>query len=331
MARIPLTSVLPLLVFLLADVPRKLLNPDSIFTFPILFVLDAILSTIYKIHGPQSIEPTNRKLIAGPDAADIAVSALGDTECLKDTPLEIFLGLEDNNNDNNNNDNNNSTPSTHPFTNTIANNSNSSSPTLSPLSFTSSSPFSTTISKNFITDEPESMDCRAPWDDTPVANTVEGCQDNLCPLPDFSSFSPTPTHSRSTPVSLGNRRRQRQLPPLEPLELDFFGPLSPPSLSPSMSVCSSISSASIDSVIPILARRRPSRVEHVVRLIEKGELKASASTPTTSTTSGVRPRGQSVSSLDSSTRPKPIRNRTFGFKPIKGVWEKRIQDTASIK
>ncbi|KAI9029570.1 hypothetical protein CLU79DRAFT_716222 [Phycomyces nitens] len=294
MAHIPLTSVLPLLVFLLADVPRKLLNPNSIFTFPILFVLDAILSTIYRIHGRQSIEPPSRKLIAGP--VDLETPAVVETISLDGPPI----------------------PPTNPITNTT-----SSSPTLSP-SFCNS--FSATLDQGF-TEEPESIDCRAPWDNTPVANTVQGCQDNLCPLPVFSSFSPTPTHSKSTPVvSLGSRRRQQQLPSLEPLQLDFFGPLSPPSLSPSMSVCSSISSASVDSPIPVVPRRRLSRVEHVVRLIETAELKASASTPTTS----LRQRGQSISSFDS-PRPKPIRNRTFGFKPIKGAWEKRIQDTASIK
>ncbi|KAG0192852.1 hypothetical protein DFQ28_007462 [Apophysomyces sp. BC1034] len=132
----------------------------------------------------------------------------------------------------------------------------------------------------------------------------------------FFRRAPTPTASISTPIM--GRRRAHPLP--ERLDCSFSNMPFTPVLSPSLSVCSSTSGSSVSTELETLARRRHSRVEDMVRQFE---------------TVPLGPRRRYSIACDANPlmqSPKPnIRNRTFGFQPVVGTWEKRIADARNAK
>ncbi|KAI9269167.1 hypothetical protein BDA99DRAFT_503709, partial [Phascolomyces articulosus] len=142
-----------------------------------------------------------------------------------------------------------------------------------------------------------------------------GEMDALPPLPQQHSissssitFSPRPTLSFSTPL-----RRHT---------IDEWMPSTPPPvLSPSLSTTSSTTSSTMDNDLLRLRLRRSSHVEEMVKQFDRPGMK--------------KPHHRRYSiggTIDEKVNKKSyhgtrpyIRNRTFGFKPIIGVWEKRIE------
>ncbi|KAF7728655.1 hypothetical protein EC973_005692 [Apophysomyces ossiformis] len=143
--------------------------------------------------------------------------------------------------------------------------------------------------------------------------------DTLVCEPDlFFRRMPTPTASVSTPIM--GRRRAHPLP--DRLDFSFTNMPLTPILSPSLSVCSSTSGSSVSTELETLARRRHSRVEDMVRQFE-----------TVSSSTGPQRRYSiSCDARPLAQSPKPnIRNRTFGFQPVVGTWEKRIADARKLE
>lgn len=122
---------------------------------------------------------------------------------------------------------------------------------------------------------------------------------------------PTPIMSFSTPVQQQHRRYYFR---------DEPSPMSPPALSPSLSV-SSIGSASAYE-LDLVRLRRSSRVEEMIRQFDSGTSMQHHHHHQRRNSVGCGP----TASVSSS---KPyIKSRTFGFKPIISVWENRIAETA---
>ncbi|KAI7879016.1 hypothetical protein K492DRAFT_208573 [Lichtheimia hyalospora FSU 10163] len=125
---------------------------------------------------------------------------------------------------------------------------------------------------------------------------------------------PTPIMSFSTPVQQQHRRYYFR---------DEPSPMSPPALSPSLSVSSIGSTSAYE--YDLVRLRRSSRVEEMIRQFDHGN-NSNHPSPTMH-----HQRRNSVgcgpTTSISSSRPY-IKSRTFGFKPIVGVWEKRIAETA---
>lgn len=129
---------------------------------------------------------------------------------------------------------------------------------------------------------------------------------------------PTPIMSFSTPVHQHHPRRY--------YFRDEPSPISPPALSPSLSVSSIGSTSAYE--YDLVRLRRSSRVEEMIRQFDGGCSSSQPSSPMQHqrrNSVGCGP--TATSSLSSSTRPL-IKSRTFGFKPIVGVWEQRIAETA---
>lgn len=118
---------------------------------------------------------------------------------------------------------------------------------------------------------------------------------------------PTPIMSFSTPVQQHHRRYYFR---------DEPSPISPPALSPSLSVSSIGSTSAYE--YDLIRLRRSSRVEEMIRQFDPPMQQQQ------------HQRRNSVGcGPTASTSTKPfIKSRTFGFKPIVGVWEKRIAETA---
>lgn len=123
---------------------------------------------------------------------------------------------------------------------------------------------------------------------------------------------PTPIKSLSTPV----RRHLRSRSTSSSWEDDL------PALSPSLSMCSSASANSNANVDMDLVRlRRSSRVEEMIRQFDHSQPQQPNHRRYSVDNSEAR-----ASTMTSSSRKAYIRNRTFGFKPIIGVWEQRIAE-----
>lgn len=122
---------------------------------------------------------------------------------------------------------------------------------------------------------------------------------------------PTPIMSFSTPVQQHHRRYYFR---------DEPSPISPPALSPSLSVSSIGSTSAYE--YDLVRLRRSSRVEEMIRQFDPPMQQQQQHQRRNSVGCG-----PTASSVSTSTRPF-IKSRTFGFKPIVGVWEKRIAETA---
>ncbi|KAI9493327.1 hypothetical protein BDB00DRAFT_375904 [Zychaea mexicana] len=150
----------------------------------------------------------------------------------------------------------------------------------------------------------------------------------LPPLPSIGApschFSPRPTLSFSTP--LRRHTVDEWMMPQAPNT-------PPPILSPSLSMSSA---GSFDYDLVSL-RRRPSRVEEMVKQFDRPHPNKNKSNKggggssnkyrrysIGGTNMADEKRHHQASSPSGRTKPY-IRNRTFGFKPIIGVWEKRIE------
>ncbi|KAG2225992.1 hypothetical protein INT45_002458 [Circinella minor] len=139
--------------------------------------------------------------------------------------------------------------------------------------------------------------------------------DVLPPLPQTSlssiNFSPHPTLSFSTP----SRRHT----------IDEWMPSTPPPiLSPSLSTTSSTTSSvtQMDHDLLRLRLRRSSRVEEMVKQFDRPRNKHHRRYSIGTTDEKMNKKS---SYHERTTKPAIIRKRTFGFKPIIGVWEKRIE------
>ncbi|KAI7860278.1 hypothetical protein BDC45DRAFT_494053 [Circinella umbellata] len=139
--------------------------------------------------------------------------------------------------------------------------------------------------------------------------------DVLPPLPQTSlssiNFSPHPTLSFSTP----SRRHT----------IDEWMPSTPPPiLSPSLSTTSSTTSSvtQMDCDLLRLRLRRSSRVEEMVKQFDRPRNKHHRRYSIGTTDEKMNKKS---SYHERTTKPAIIRKRTFGFKPIIGVWEKRIE------
>ena len=139
--------------------------------------------------------------------------------------------------------------------------------------------------------------------------------DALPPLPQTSlpsvSFSPRPTLSFSTPL-----RRHT---------IDEWMPSTPPPiLSPSLSTTSSTTSSvtQMDHDLLRLRLRRSSHVEEMVKQFDRPRNRHHRRYSIGTTDEKMNKKS---SYHETTTKPAIIRKRTFGFKPIIGVWEKRIE------
>ncbi|ORZ01512.1 hypothetical protein BCR43DRAFT_522345 [Syncephalastrum racemosum] len=142
-------------------------------------------------------------------------------------------------------------------------------------------------------------------------------EDSIDELTEFAIFRgrrgrPAPIKSLSTPVRRHNRSRSTS----SSWEDDL------PALSPSLSMCSSASAHSTGHVDMDLVRlRRSSRVEEMIRQFDNQQPRHPNHRRYSVDNSEAH-----ASAMTSSSRKAYIRNRTFGFKPIIGVWEQRIAE-----
>lgn len=119
---------------------------------------------------------------------------------------------------------------------------------------------------------------------------------------------PTPIMSFSTPVQQQHRRYYFR---------DEPSPMSPPALSPSLSVSSIGSTSAYE--LDLVRLRRSSRVEEMIRQFDSGSPMQHHQRRNSV--------GCGPTASVSSSKPY-IKSRTFGFKPIISVWENRIAETA---